>query len=458
MIKMKKQLAVAVTIALLAFPISSALAQTATPATPVVVANTTTTATDTTVLEAAEVAVTAYETAPITTLGEITAAEELKVAADTALAAVATGDAKTALEVRVTNREAIIAPAKTTLQAAATIVAVAAYEAAPITTLEEVATAEGLKAAVDTALAAVAAGDAKTALELKTTTQATAIEAAKTALAAVVVDADGNEITPATMFSDFINKLQLALTFDPARKGELNKRQALRKLAQAHKLMKDGKIEASEVCLNEYTDKIAKAQAFLLEVENTDSETAKTLTIALANVEANNIQVLGNLVDKLPPQAAQKLALNVVRTMEKAVAKIQKEEAKVALVTPVPTVKTAPRIMENQAKVALEQFKKSVNEKRRVHIEDQDYENDQDKNIVEQSKPEQVKQVKTEKPEADRNSYQVNKSETTHVTVVPVKTQTTPIVRTSDNNKDDRNKQGDHDKDNRGDNNSRDYK
>ncbi|TGE39663.1 hypothetical protein E4K67_01270 [Desulfosporosinus fructosivorans] len=524
MIKMKKQLAVAVTVAFLALPISSALAQTITPDTQVMVANTTTTVTATTVhevaeeavsayedapittlvevakaeglkaaavtavaevndedtnaafelriknqateiakakialqVEAAETAISAYEAAPITTLVEVTKAEDLKAAAVTAVAAVSDEDTNAAFELRVKNQATEIATAKTALQVEAAEEAVSAYEAAPITTLAKIAKAEDLKATAVTAVAAVSDEDTNAAFELRIKNQATEIAKAKTALSAPVVDEDGNEILPATLFSDLINKLQLALTYDPARKGELNHRQALKKLSQAHQFVKDGNIEASEVCLNEYTDKIAKAQAFLLEVEDTDSETAKNLAIALANVEAKNIQVLGNLVDKLPPQAAQKLALNVVRTMEKAVDKIQKEEEKVALVTSVPKVETEKTIMDNETKAALEQFRKSVNEKRKIYIEDKDqnHQNDQDENVAKQTKPEQVK---PEKPEMDRNSYQVNQSDKAHVTIVPVKAQMAPTVRSSDNNKDDLNKQGDRDKDNGGDNNRRDHK
>lgn len=314
------------------------------------------------------------------------------------------------------------ASATTALQDAAA--AVAAYEAGPITTLAEVATAEGLKEAADTAVAAVVDVDAKAAFGLRVTDRAAAITTAKTALTASVVDADGKIVIPSTQFSDFIDKLQLALAFDPARKGELNKRHALRKLAQAHKLMKDGNIEASKICFNEYKDKIAMAQEFLLKVEDPTSDTAKTLAKALANVESNNIQVLSDLVVKLPPQAAQKLALNVVRTMEKAVIKIQKEEAKVAPVVPADTEK---KQLEKQAKTALTEFNKSVNVK--------------DKITDQKAK---VNQYTTEQKKSEINQKFENLS---HLN-----------FRTSDNNKDDRNKQGDRDKDTGGDNNSRDHK
>ena len=163
-----------------------------------------------------------------------------------------------------------------------------------------------------------------------------------------------------------------------------------------------------------------------------NSETAKTLAIALASINSNNIQVLGNLINKLPPQAAQKLALNVVRTMEKAVQKIKKEEAKDAPeTTPVITPGTTPPVpvvdnksLEKQAKVALENFKKSLNLKK-IHIEDQDEQDNGDKTVVEQSKPEQ------EKTDMEKNTQRVTQSQSTHVTVAPVKPQTAPTVTPS---------------------------
>ena len=367
---------------------------------------------------AAEVAVVAYETGPITTLAQVATAEGLNEAAVTAVAALVNGEAKTAFEVRVTTRAAAIVTAKTALQAEAAVVAeaaVTAYEVGPITTLAEIATAEGLKAAADTAVAVVGDVATKTAFDLRVTTRAAAIATAKAALTAPVVDADGKIVIPSTQFSDFIDKLQLALAFDPARTGELNKRHALRKLAQAHKLMKDGKIEESKICFNEYKDKIAKAQAFLKEVEVPGSATAITLAKALANVEAENIQVLSDLVVKLPPQVAQRLALNVVRTMDKAVIKIQKEEAKVAPVVPADTEK---KYLEKQAKTALTEFKKSVNEKDKIHITDQKAKDNQ----------RTTEQKRSEVNQKFENLSHVN-------------------FRTSDKNKDDRNKQGDRDKD-----------
>ena len=170
MIKMKKQLAVAVTVALLAFPISSALAQTRTPDTQIMVATTATT-----VQEVAEEAVAAYVAAPITTLAEVELAEGLKAAAVTAVAAVSDEGTNATFELRITNQTTAIATAKAALQVEAAEAAVAAYVAAPITTLAEVETAEGLKAAAVTAVAAVSAENTNEAFELRVTNKAAAI-------------------------------------------------------------------------------------------------------------------------------------------------------------------------------------------------------------------------------------------------------------------------------------------
>jgi len=448
---LKKRLAIAVTVALLALPLSSTLtmADTAIPVAPT--PTTTTVPATPTALQEAEAAVAAYEAGQIITLAEVTITEDLKVAADTSVATVGGVTAKTALELRITNRAAVIATAKTTIQAAVAESAVVAYEAAPISTLAQVATAEGLKAVAVTAVTAVGDTVSKTALELRVTNRTQTIATAKATLVAQVVDANGNTVTSSNWFKDLIVKLQLALTLDPARKGELNERQALAKLAEARELMNDGKTEAAEICYNQYSDKIANAQAFLDSVKDPNSETAKTLAKALNNVNSNNIQVLGSLLDKLPPQAAQKLALNVVRSMEKAIAKYQSEDAKVDLeTTPVTKPVVDNKILGKQATVALENFKKSLDVKK-IHIEDQGQQANEGKNVVDQSKPAQ------EKPEIVQDSQQVTQSQSpqakantpsqpAHVTTAPVKTQVAPTIH--DNN--DGNKHEDNKKNNGG--------
>jgi len=501
---MKKKIAHAVTVALLAFPLSAALtmADTTIPNTTASIS----TPTDTTLVLQAEAAVAAYEVGPITTLAEIATAEGLKATADKAVAEVDDLTTETAFEHRVKNRTAAIATAKTVLQAEAAVAAyevgpittleeitkveglkaaavravaevdnlttktafklrvenrtaavanaktvlkaeaaVAAYEVGPITTLAEIAKAEGLKAAAVRAVATVDDGTTKTALELRITKRAATIATAKTT-AAPVVDSNGNTVKPANWLTDFIGKLQLALTSDPAGKCELNERHALAKLAEAQKLMKAGKSEAAQICVNQYTDKIAKAQEFLDQVKDPTSETAKTLDKALVNVNSNNIQVLGNLLDKLPPQAAEKVALNVVRSMEKAVTKIEKEEAKATLETtsatkPVLTSVTDSKILKNKTKVALEDFKNSLNQKGKIHIEDQNEQDNRDKNVVEQSKhlTPQIQSSTLKQP--------------IHLTVAPVKPQLSPTVTpSSEHNTGDRSTHREDEKNKGGDN------
>ena len=222
-----------------------------------------------------------------------------------------------------------------------------------------------------------------------TTTSATTTSSAITG---TVVDSSGSTVTPANWFTDLIGKLQLMLTFDPARKAELSEQHALANLAEAQKFLKEDKTDEAQVAINKYTDKITMAQGFLTEVKDSNSDAAKNLVIALSKVNTNNIQVLSSLLDKLPPQAAQKLALNIVRSMEKAVTKMDKENGQVAPVattinptTPSPsTTTTTPvttsattgtsvadaKMLEKQAKIALESFKKSL-KKKKISVEDQ---------------------------------------------------------------------------------------
>lgn len=285
------------------------------------------------------------------------------------------------------------------------------------------------------------------------------------AITAPVVDSSGSTVTPANWFTDLIGKLQLMLTFDPARKAELSERHALANLAEAQKLMKEDKADEAQVALNKYADKITMAQEFLTQVKDPSSEAAKNLVIALSNVNTNNIQVLSSLLDKLPPQAAQKLALNVVRSMEKAVAKMEKEGAKVAPVTTPTNTTTTPtttttvttpgttpatsgtsvtdaKMLENQAKIALKEFKKSL-KKEKISVEDQ---GDQD----EKQQNQQNQQDQGEQNNEDKNLNQTPtpqaqstpQSQPTHVTVAPVNPPTVPTVtRLSEQNKDGMHKQ-----------------
>lgn len=409
--KMNKKIAVALTAALLALPLNSALALADSVSSSSTAITSTSATADSAVLQA-ETAVSAYESVPITTLTEITAAEGLKAAADTAVAAVTDESAKEAFKLRVTHRAAAIAIAKTVLQAEA---AVSAYESAPITTLSEITTAEGLKAAADTATAAVADVTAKKAFEQRITNRAAAIAKAKTLLTPVVDDS-GNTVSPENWLTELIGKLQLALTYDPAQKAKLNEKHALAKLAEAQKLMKAEKSEAAQNCLKEYSDKITQAQEFLEQVKDPNSEAAKNLAAALVNVNSNNVQVLGNLLDKLPPQAAQKLALNVVRSMDKAVQKIEKENTPAETkTTPVTTATTSAKndaALKKQAQVALENFKKSLKQKDKHYLDDQRQEKKIEQPIAAQFKADQSQQVQS-----------LPLSQPTHVTVASIRPQ-----------------------------------
>lgn len=131
-------------------------------------------------------------------------------------------------------------------------------------------------------------------------------------------------ITPDSPFyglSNLIQKLQLILTFDPAQKAALEQRQALEQLAGAEAMQKEGKPDLEQKALSEYTEKISAAQQFLTQIKDPNSDAAKALQTALTDTSANNIAVLSGLLDKLPPQAAQKIALNIVGTLAKDVKK-----------------------------------------------------------------------------------------------------------------------------------------
>lgn len=277
----------------------------------------------------------------------------------------------------------------------------------------------------------------------ETTTEETTTDETTTDETTPVVDEDGEEVAPSNWLSNLIANLQLALSFDPVRKGQLNERHALAKLAEAQKLMTEGKAEAAETALNGYTEKIAKAQEFLDQVEDPESEKAQKLTIALTNVNTNNIIVLSNLLDKLPPQAAQRVALNVVRSMEKAVNKVEKQAAEevadevadeadeVALpseTTLEATLETVPTTitpatesvttsasatkavardisMEKQAKVALKVFKKTLQEKHNIELEDRK----QPTPAQRQKAPDRVQPLVQEKREQAKPGGQGNK-------------------------------------------------
>lgn len=148
-----------------------------------------------------------------------------------------------------------------------------------------------------------------------------------------VTDENGEEVEPGTLpdspfywLTTLIEKLQVIFTVDPVAKTELLEDQALERMAEAQALIEEGNTEDAEVALQAYSAKVTEAQAFVATLTETDSETREKLETALSNSHAKNIQTLGGLLDKLPPQAAEKVALNVVRSMEKSIAKMEKKE------------------------------------------------------------------------------------------------------------------------------------
>ncbi|MBC2721904.1 MAG: hypothetical protein HGJ97_04375, partial [Desulfosporosinus sp.] len=148
-----------------------------------------------------------------------------------------------------------------------------------------------------------------------------------------VLNENGEVISPGTLpdspfywLTTLIEKLQVVLTFDPVKKTELLEEQALERIAEAGALIEKGDTEEAEGALKAYTAKVAEAEAFVDQLTQTDSEIKQKLETALSTTQANNVQTLGGLLDKLPPQAAQRVAVNIVRSMEKSIAKMDKKE------------------------------------------------------------------------------------------------------------------------------------
>ncbi|MHB8075215.1 DUF5667 domain-containing protein [Desulfosporosinus fructosivorans] len=148
-----------------------------------------------------------------------------------------------------------------------------------------------------------------------------------------ILDENGEVVPPGTLpdspfywLTTLIEKLQVALTFDPVEKTELLEEQGLERIAEAAALIEQGDIEQAEATLNAFAIKAAEAQEFLAQLAETDSETRLKLETALGKTHANNVITLGGLLEKLPPQAAQRVALNIVRSMEKSITKMDKQD------------------------------------------------------------------------------------------------------------------------------------
>lgn len=193
---------------------------------------------------------------------------------------------------------------------------------------------------------------ATTGTSTGTTTDTTSGTATSTSQLPPVQDSNGQTVAPGTLpdspfywLTNFIQKIELALTFNPVQKASLAEQQALQKLAAAEAMAKKGKADLAQKTLNEYSDKISQAETFLTQIKDPNSDTAKALEIGLAQTSAANIAVLSGLLDKLPPQAAQKVALNVVRSLEKVVNQVENKEEQ-------------PNKVKDKAKTALSMLEK----------------------------------------------------------------------------------------------------
>lgn len=130
--------------------------------------------------------------------------------------------------------------------------------------------------------------------------------------------------SPLYWLSVIFQKLQVALTFDKTEKVALIEEQALENLAEAAVMIEEDQSEDAEVTLNAYSEKIAAALEYVNAMDPNSEDGQKLLT-ALTARNSSNVQTLGNLLDKLPPQAAQRVAVNVVRTMTKSIEKYDKK-------------------------------------------------------------------------------------------------------------------------------------
>ncbi|WP_425806566.1 DUF5667 domain-containing protein [Desulfitobacterium sp. Sab5] len=180
-----------------------------------------------------------------------------------------------------------------------------------------------------------AATNTDTSTTVPTATTSTSTTTTSSAITAPVVDQNGQTVnsgalpdSPWYWFQTLMEKVQLALTFDPVKKAELTEKQATEDLAEAQALLEKGNTTEAEKALTRYNQRIDSAQAFLDQLKDPNSETAQKVQLALTKVNTNNMVVLGSLLEKLPPQAAQRLALNIVRSVEKAVAKAEKTDKK----------------------------------------------------------------------------------------------------------------------------------
>ncbi|HVJ50768.1 DUF5667 domain-containing protein [Desulfitobacterium sp.] len=255
-----------------------------------------------------------------------------------------------------------------------------------------------------------------------------------TSSAITITDKNGNIVDPGILpgspwywFQTLIEKVQVALTFDPVKKADLTESQALENLAEAQALINKGDTTAAEKSLAEYSNKIEQAQTFLDQLKDPNSETAQKVQAALTKVNTNNMVVLGGLLEKLPPQAAQKLALNIVRSVEKAVVKADKMDNKAAKETSsaatttgltAATTDTASTTgttnaasttgttdqeqLKEQAKQALKQFQTDLGLKKAEDKEDQNKEDQNKEDSAQTEQKTEQQQYQTHQPQVSQ--------------------------------------------------------
>jgi hypothetical protein len=229
-----------------------------------------------------------------------------------------------------------------------------------------------------------------------------------------IMNANSEEVDPGTLpdspiywLTNLIDKLQLALTFDPLKKAQLEEEQALEKLAEATELTEDGKTELAEAGINEYYNKVEKAKEFLAKVEDENSEEAQNLLEAIENTNAKNIEALGVLLEKIPPQAAARVALNIVRSMEKAVDKLSDEQQEsIQKHVDNTTKKIEQKELKEETKAALAEFKNAL-ENRKIEREENKEQNKEQNSTVKEEKP-SIKETKTSVKEPKSSDKEEN--------------------------------------------------
>ncbi|WP_088188339.1 hypothetical protein [Desulfosporosinus sp. FKA] len=123
-----------------------------------------------------------------------------------------------------------------------------------------------------------------------------------------------------------IDKLQTKLGTDSTVTTNSQTDQTPGNTSESDTLTELGDTGETQVPTDEYSKKLKEAQDFLEELSAKDSDTMPKLELAVSNDHAQNIKVLGNLLDKLPSKASERLAFNIVRSMEKSVDRTEKTD------------------------------------------------------------------------------------------------------------------------------------